>query len=152
MHGLVLVPCNSDRLLSFFVVTREAADIGAVHSSLKCINSCRYDPHSSGLDSFNAQNIITALRALALNGRTVIATVHQPRSNIYHMFDKLLLLSLGKAMYFGLAKDATTYFSSVGYKCPTNFNPADFVIDLTTPDYRSPELTQASSTYDNPPD
>ena len=81
-----------------------------------------------------------ALQVLAKNGRSIVATIHQPRSNIYTMFDKLLLLSKGKTMYFGPRSEAVQYFSSIKYPCPEAFNPADFFVDLISTDNRSPEL------------
>jgi ABC-type multidrug transport system ATPase subunit len=68
------------------------------------------------LDAFNAQNVVQTLVGLARNGRAVVMTVHQPRSNIFSLFDMLLLLSEGQIVYFGPAKDALSYFSALGYK------------------------------------
>ena len=38
--------------------------------------------HATGLDSFTAQNIISTILRLAKNGRSIVATIHQPRSSI----------------------------------------------------------------------
>lgn len=57
----------------------------------------------SGLDAFQAQNVMESLWGLARSGRSVLASIHQPRSSIYKMFDLLLLLSEGKTIYFGPA-------------------------------------------------
>lgn len=54
------------------------------------------DEPTSGLDSFQAQNVMGALRDLARNGRTVVCTIHQPRSSIFAMFDQLMLLTDGR--------------------------------------------------------
>lgn len=97
------------------------------------------DEATTGLDAFNALNVMATLRRLAYNGRTVITTIHQPRSNIFEMFDYLLLLSEGRTMYFGPASDARTYFAGLNYVCPPHFNPADFFIDLLSVDPRSLE-------------
>ena len=35
------------------------------------------------------------------SGRTVVVTIHQPRSKVFHMFDKILFLSEGKVAFFG---------------------------------------------------
>lgn len=51
------------------------------------------DEPTSGLDSFNAQSVMSTLLKLARTGRTIVATIHQPRSSIFQMFDNLLLLS-----------------------------------------------------------
>jgi hypothetical protein len=50
----------------------------------------------------------------------------QPRSNIYQLFDQLLLLAEGRVVYLGAARDATEYFRSVGCPCPAEYNPADY--------------------------
>jgi ATP-binding cassette subfamily G (WHITE) protein 2 len=63
---------------------------------------------------------------LAKGGRTVICTIHQPRSNIFSLFDQLLLLVDGYAAYTGPAKSAVDYFGSIGYKCEQFVNPADY--------------------------
>jgi len=100
------------------------------------------DEPTSGLDAKTAQDVIKAIRRLAENGRAVVMTIHQPRSDIYKLFDKLLLLARGKVAYFGEANRATSYFTRLEsldpekkpdmFKCPSDFNPADFFIDLIT--------------------
>ncbi|GJQ12987.1 hypothetical protein GpartN1_g4778.t1 [Galdieria partita] len=102
------------------------------------------DGPTSGLDAFNAQNVVQTLVRLARNGRAVAMTVHQPRSNIFSLFDMLLLLSEGQIVYFGSAKDALPYFSQLGYECPEHFNPADYFLDLVSIDSRSPQLERNS--------
>ncbi|EME31653.1 ABC transporter, ATP-binding protein isoform 2 [Galdieria sulphuraria] len=102
------------------------------------------DEPTSGLDAFNAQNVVQTLVRLARNGRAVVMTVHQPRSNIFGLFDMLLLLSEGQIIYFGLAKDALPYFSQLGYECPEHFNPADYFLDLISIDLRSSQLERNS--------
>lgn len=97
------------------------------------------DEPTTGLDSFNALNVMTTLRQLASNGRTVVSTIHQPRSSIFALFDQLCLLSEGRVMYFGPAQDAVPYFASLNFKSPAQFNPADFFLDLLSVDPRSPE-------------
>jgi ATP-binding cassette, subfamily G (WHITE), eye pigment precursor transporter len=49
-----------------------------------------------------------SMKSLAMNGRLVISVIHQPRSSIYEMFDRLLLLSCGRVMFLG--KKATEIF------------------------------------------
>eukprot|EP00737_Agarophyton_chilense_P000791 gb/GEZJ01000879.1/.p1 GENE.gb/GEZJ01000879.1/~~gb/GEZJ01000879.1/.p1 ORF type:complete len:663 (-),score=109.89 gb/GEZJ01000879.1/:2916-4904(-) len=97
------------------------------------------DEPTTGLDSFNALNVMTALRQLASNGRTIVCTIHQPRSSIFALFDQLCLLSEGRVMYFGPANDAVSYFSALNFRSPSQFNPADFFLDLLSVDPRSPE-------------
>lgn len=90
------------------------------------------DEPTSGLDAFNAYNVIECLVTLAKNyQRTVIFTIHQPRSNIVALFDRLLLLAKGKTVYSGSFNRCQEYFEQVGYTCPPGFNIADYLVDLT---------------------
>ncbi len=65
-------------------------------------------------------------------GRGIVATIHQPSSRMFHMFDKLILLSEGYAIFAGYAKDAMEYFSSLSLTPQIAMNPADFLLDLAT--------------------
>jgi ABC-type multidrug transport system ATPase subunit len=56
--------------------------------------------------SASAFFVTQTLRALARDGRTVIASIHQPSSEVFELFDQLYLLSGGKTVYFGQASDA----------------------------------------------
>lgn len=88
------------------------------------------DEPTSGLDSTTAQRIIATVKRLARGGRTVITTVHQPSSRLYHMFDKVILLSEGYPIYYGPASTALDYFSSIGFSTHVTVNPADLLLDL----------------------
>ena len=52
-----------------------------------------------GLDSATSFNVLNILKNLALGGRTIISTVHQPSSEIFGTFDRLLLMVQGKIIY-----------------------------------------------------
>ncbi|KAI3694308.1 hypothetical protein L1987_77272 [Smallanthus sonchifolius] len=88
------------------------------------------DEPTSGLDSTTAQKILSTIKRLASGGRTVVTTIHQPSSRLYHMFDKLVLLSEGSPIYYGPASTAVEYFSSVGFSTSITVNPADLLLDL----------------------
>ncbi|KAI1316673.1 ATP-binding cassette sub- G member 2 [Mortierella claussenii] len=90
------------------------------------------DEPTSGLSATDALNVANAIKGLAHKGRTVILTVHQPRSDIYELFDDLLLLSKGKVVYFGKSQTAAAYFESLGHECPVGWNVADYFLDLIT--------------------
>ena len=64
------------------------------------------DEPTSGLDSASAFFVIQTLRNIALDGRTVISSIHQPSSEVFALFDDLFLLSGGQTTYFGPAKMA----------------------------------------------
>jgi ATP-binding cassette, subfamily G (WHITE), eye pigment precursor transporter len=71
---------------------------------------------------------MTCIGGLAKNGRTVVASIHQPRSSIYALFDQLYLISEGRTMFAGDAIKAVEYFASIDkkFECPALFNPADW--------------------------
>lgn len=73
--------------------------------------------------------MIECLIGLARNyHRSVIFTIHQPRSNIYALFDHLILLSKGRLVYSGHAQQpAIEHFAKLGYECPVGFNVADYL-------------------------
>ena len=60
------------------------------------------DEPTSGLDSRAALIVLRVIKTIARRGRAVVCTIHQPSSEIFGMFDRLLLLkSGGKEVYFG---------------------------------------------------
>jgi hypothetical protein len=66
-------------------------------------------------------------------GRTVVSTIHQPNSDIFEMFDRLLLLARGKIIYFNEAKLSVNYFASLNdarFVCPELSNPCDFFMSM----------------------
>ncbi|GJM93747.1 hypothetical protein PR202_ga10332 [Eleusine coracana subsp. coracana] len=64
------------------------------------------------------------------DGKTVITTIHQPSSRLFHKFDKLILLGKGSLLYFGKASEAMPYFQSIGCPPLIAMNPAEFLLDL----------------------
>ncbi|KAF9334534.1 hypothetical protein BG006_001999 [Podila minutissima] len=108
------------------------------------------DEPTSGLSSTDALNVANAIKDLSKKGRTVILTVHQPRSDIYELFDDLLLLSQGNVVYFGKAQSATTYFEALGHETPVGWNVADYFLDLITEHQGSEDSEHvASSSHEN---
>ncbi|KAA0717841.1 ATP-binding cassette sub-family G member 8 [Triplophysa tibetana] len=101
------------------------------------------DEPTSGLDSFTAHNLVITLSRLARGNRLVLLSVHQPRSDIFQLFDLVVLLSSGSAMYCGQAKDMVPYFTALGYPCPRLCNPSDYYVDLISIDRRNPEIEAA---------
>ncbi|EDO19159.1 hypothetical protein Kpol_1050p16 [Vanderwaltozyma polyspora DSM 70294] len=90
------------------------------------------DEPTSGLDSNNANNVVECLLRLSKDyKRTLIFSIHQPRSNIFHLFDKLVLLSNGDMIYSGDAIKVNDFLRNSGYECPEGYNIADYLIDIT---------------------
>ncbi len=71
------------------------------------------DEPTSGLSSRDSENIMDLLKELALKGKLVYVVIHQPSSDIYKMFDKLLILDTGGyTVYYGNPIDAIGYFKA----------------------------------------
>ncbi|KAI0749625.1 hypothetical protein C8Q80DRAFT_1100288 [Daedaleopsis nitida] len=108
------------------------------------------DEPTSGLDAYNALSVIDSLVSLARDyNRTVIFTIHQPRSNIVSLFDQLIVLAQGKLIYSGEAEKVTDYLASTGNPCPLGFNVADFLIDLTMQAAMEPRSLDSPPAEDN---
>lgn len=103
------------------------------------------DEPTSGLDSWSAYIVMTTLKKLAQKGRTIIFSIHQPRSNIFAQFDEVLLMHKGNIAYSGPSLGAVDYFTSLGYTFPANTNPADYLIDILT--MLPPRFTGKSSSH-----
>lgn len=93
------------------------------------------DEPTSGLDGQTALTICRLLRKLALEGQTVLCTIHQPSALLFEMFDRLLLLEAGgKVCYFGpIGRDAShlvKYFSDRGVSMPETVNPAEYMLEV----------------------
>ena len=84
------------------------------------------DEGTSGLDASHALRVMRSLKRLAHGGTTVVVTVHQPRANIFRLFDRLLLLHKGRPVYCGAATEAIQYFGRLGCACPQYENPVSF--------------------------
>ena len=68
------------------------------------------DEPTSGLDSSTAVRIMQLLRSQAERGMSVLATIHQPSSELFMLFDRVILLSEGYTVYNGPPKDVKNYF------------------------------------------
>ncbi|KAK1942804.1 ABC transporter G family member 12 [Phytophthora citrophthora] len=88
-----------------------------------------------------AGTVVRQLRDIARDGnRTVIATIHQPSSELFSLFDQLYLLSDGSCVYDGPASEAVEYFDSLGFPCPEFVSPTDhFMRQLVVVDKASDE-------------
>ncbi|NXC48613.1 ABCG8 protein, partial [Penelope pileata] len=102
------------------------------------------DEPTSGLDSFTAHNLVITLSRLARGNRLVLLSLHQPRSDIFQLFDLVLLMTSGVTVYSGTARDMVQYFTELGYPCPKYSNPADFYVDLTSIDKQNAEKEMES--------
>lgn len=85
------------------------------------------DEPTSGLDAHSARRVVQQLRIEAQRGLAVMATIHQPSSEVFHMFDRVILLAEGRVIYNGKPHDVQEYFAAepFGVKMGQYCNPAD---------------------------
>lgn len=103
------------------------------------------DEPLSGLDAFTALSIMDVMRGLANEGRTLVVTIHQPRSDLFAHFGNIILLARGGSpVYAGPAHGMLPHFATQGYECPRHINPADFALDLITVDLQHESREAAS--------
>lgn len=114
---------------------------------------------TSGLDSSSALNLMETLRHLAIDSnKTIVTSIHQPSSQLFHMFDDVLLLAKGKVVwclylttslehamimcvqvaYFGPTNKVVRYFADLGLHCAHHYNPADYICESQTEVYHVP--------------
>lgn len=67
------------------------------------------DEPTTGLDSYNARKLVRLMKDMATRGKTIICTIHQPSSEVFAMFDKLLLLAEGRVAYMGSSAGALEF-------------------------------------------
>ncbi|XP_028399589.1 ABC transporter ATP-binding protein/permease wht-1-like [Dendronephthya gigantea] len=90
------------------------------------------DDPLTGLDSLSSNMLVHTLQRLANSGYTILCTLDQPTSDVYALFNKIILLAEGRITYLGPSSEAVSYFGSIGFPCPENYNPADFFIRTLT--------------------
>ncbi|UZJ56274.1 hypothetical protein CBS101457_005594 [Exobasidium rhododendri] len=89
------------------------------------------DESTSGLDAYSALRVMSALRTLASGaetGTTVIATLHQPSSEIFQMADRVILLDQGSTIFQGRPGEAIDFCQANGMPVPVGYNVADALL------------------------
>ncbi|ODV94809.1 hypothetical protein PACTADRAFT_50669 [Pachysolen tannophilus NRRL Y-2460] len=106
-----------------------------------CCNGAIYswDNATRGLDASTALEFAQAIRTATnmLNNSALVA-IYQAGENIFELFDKVIVLYLGRQVYFGRAKDAKAYFQKMGWFCPARMTTPEFLTSITDPNGRTP--------------
>ncbi|SHK80621.1 ABC-type multidrug transport system, ATPase component [Reichenbachiella agariperforans] len=72
------------------------------------------DEPTSGLSSRDSENIMDLLKELSLRGKMIFVVIHQPSSDIFKMFDKLVILDVGGyQIYYGNPVEGVIYFKKI---------------------------------------
>lgn len=88
------------------------------------------DEPTTGLDSSTSFHVIKLLRELGQENKTILISIHQPRSSIWELLDNVILMYKGKVMYHGNRENCVNWLENQGYKCPEYENPADHIMDV----------------------
>jgi ABC-type multidrug transport system ATPase subunit len=89
------------------------------------------DEPTSGLDATVAMDVCHSLQRLTETGMTVVVVVHQPRYDLFTLFDDVLFLGLGgQTVYLGPSQGALPYFTRLGFEMAEHVNPADWFMDI----------------------
>ena len=91
------------------------------------------DEPTTGLDIKDISTMLMMFREMVNQDKTVIATIHQPSSAAFKVFDTLMLLSRGRVIYHGTVENAQSFFVSSPYafKDEGYQNPADYLLDIS---------------------
>lgn len=93
--------------------------------------------------------MITLLKQLAQQGRTVICTIHQPSAKLFERFDLVYVLASGKCLYQGHSSKLVPFLQSVNLPCPMFHNPADYAIELASAEYGTDKIKMLSNSIEN---
>ena len=89
------------------------------------------DEPTTGLDSHSASNLIHLLKDVAAKNCAILCTIHQPSSEVFALFDVVIFMKAGRIFYQGPVSRINTYYAEHDRRIPENFNPADFVMNLS---------------------
>jgi ABC-type multidrug transport system ATPase subunit len=79
------------------------------------------DEPTSGLSSRDSENVIDLLKELSLKGKLIFVVIHQPSSDIYKMFDKMIIMDTGGYQsYYGTPVEAVSYFKKATHQVDSN--------------------------------
>jgi ABC-type multidrug transport system ATPase subunit len=74
------------------------------------------DEPTSGLSSMDSERIVLLLKKQTFKGKVVFANIHQPSSDIFKLFDKILVMDQGgRIIYQGNPMEAVVYFKQMGH-------------------------------------
>lgn len=93
------------------------------------------DEPTTGLDISAASHCLTLMKQIAESGRTIICTIHQPSALLFQKVDHIYAIAEGQCIYNGSTKNLVPFLGDLDLVCPESFNPADFLLEISTHDY-----------------
>jgi len=105
------------------------------------------DEPTTGLDSATAFDVVNLLCEYAsLNNACIVCVLHQPSNKIFDLVHEVVFMTRdGRICYWGPTRNVVDHFASRGYTCPSEYNPADYVMFIlqTVGDSAIDELVHA---------
>lgn len=95
---------------------------------------CSHDNSTRGLDASTALDYAKSLRVMTdIYHTTTFVSLYQASENIYAQFDKVMVIDAGRQVYFGPAKEARSYFESLGFLEKPRQTTPDYLTGCTDP-------------------
>ncbi|CAH2236678.1 ATP-binding cassette sub-family G member 1-like [Pararge aegeria] len=95
------------------------------------------DEPTTGLDDVASSTCVSLLKRVARGGRTVVCSLHTPSARLFAVFDHVYVVAEGKCGYQGTAAGVIPFLKELQLPCPKTYNPADFVIEVSSGEYGS---------------
>ncbi|EEB12071.1 ABC transporter, putative [Pediculus humanus corporis] len=93
------------------------------------------DEPTTGLDDLSSSQCISLLKVLAMGGRTIVCSIHTPSARLFSMFDHVYIVAHGYCVFQGCVNDIVPFLQTFGFNCPTHYNPADFIMEVSSGEY-----------------
>ncbi|XP_015184714.1 PREDICTED: ATP-binding cassette sub-family G member 1-like isoform X2 [Polistes dominula] len=101
------------------------------------------DEPTTGLDELSSMQSILLLKKLTKHlSRTIICSIHTPSASIFSQFDNVYVMANGKCVYRGPSNNIVSFLQHINIECPIHYNPADFIIELSTGEYGKEKIDQ----------
>ncbi|XP_045534774.1 ATP-binding cassette sub-family G member 1 [Papilio machaon] len=95
------------------------------------------DEPTTGLDDVASSTCVSLLKRVARGGRTVVCSLHTPSARLFSVFDHVYVVADGRCAYQGTATGVVPFLKELQLPCPKTYNPADFVIEVSSGEYGS---------------
>lgn len=96
-----------------------------------------------------AAQCIRLLKNLAKQNRTVVCTIHQPSATTFALFDHIFVLARGQCVFQGGPNVLVPFLNRLNLRCPTHYNPSDYIIELCDSDYEGAIVTALARETNN---
>ncbi|XP_059614428.1 ATP-binding cassette subfamily G member 4 isoform X2 [Phlebotomus argentipes] len=107
------------------------------------------DEPTTGLDDLSSSQCVSLLQRIAHGGRTIICSIHTPSAKMFAMFDHVYIMANGQCVYQGLGSNIVKYMQNIGLICPVTYNPADFIVEVSSGEYGGEYLEKMVSSVSN---